>query len=255
MKSEFEILNKALAPFREALISHPIYAQLQSKKGIQLFMEQHVFAVWDFMSLLKSLQRGMTCVEVPWVPVGTASSRRLINEIVWGEESDIGEDGQASSHFELYRQSMIQIGASTEKIDAFIEQLKAKTPLEKAIDSLDVNLETKNFMKFTFSAIETGKLHVIAAVFTFGREDLIPDMFIEIVNELSNKNEVQASQLVYYLNRHIEVDGGEHGPMSLQMIEDLCGNDTKKWEEAVTYSRTAMAMRIQLWDGILRSLN
>ena len=80
-------------------------------------------------------------------------------------------------------------------------------------------------------------------------------MFIEIVNELSHKNEIQASQLVYYLNRHIEVDGGEHGPMSLQMIEELCGNDTKKWEEAVTYSRTAMAMRIQLWDGILRSLN
>ena len=196
----------------------------------------------------------MTCVEVPWIPNGTASTRRLINEIVWGEESDIGEDGKASSHFELYRLSMIQIGASTEKIDAFIEQLKAKTPLEKAIDALEINLETKNFMKFTFSAIETGKLHVIAAVFTFGREDLIPDMFIALVKDINTKTSNEAAIFQYYLERHIEVDGDHHSHLAIAMTENLIAADEFKQAEALEAVKLGLMHRIGLWDGVMLAL-
>ena len=73
---------------RDRVIGHPLYSALHDNRAINIFMEHHVFAVWDFMSLLKSLQRNLTCVEVPWVPTGPTGSRRLINDIVLVEESD-----------------------------------------------------------------------------------------------------------------------------------------------------------------------
>ena len=255
MQLEVENLKEKIKEARVQLLLHPVYAQINNLDGLKNFTQFHVFAVWDFMSLLKSLQIGLTRVALPWVPVGSANTRYLINEIVLGEESDVDEHDNRISHFELYLKAMRQMGTPTNLIDALINEINNGHSIEQAIQLAPLPDKVKKFLLYTFEIAQHAPLHVKAAVFTFGREDLIPDMFIEIVNELSNKNEVQASQLVYYLNRHIEVDGGEHGPMSLQMIEELCGNDTKKWEEAVTYSRTAMAMRIQLWDGILRSLN
>lgn len=110
-------------------------------------------------------------------------------------------------------------------------------------------------MDFTFSIISKGKLHEIAAVFTFGREDLIPDMFIEIVKGLQEKEGVSTSRLLYFLDRHIEVDGGEHGPKSLQMMNELCGDDPIKWQEAKSASLKALQMRIELWNGILKQID
>ena len=105
-------------------------------------------------------------------------------------------------------------------------------------------------MKFTFEVIESNKTHVVAAVFTFGREDLIPDMFIEMIKNINNDSDLDLSHLIYYLERHIEVDAGEHGPMALKMIQELCGDDQVKWEEALVASKTALNHRIALWDGI-----
>jgi hypothetical protein len=238
-------LEKDIEQVRKRLVEHPLYSELNDLKTIRLFMEQHVFAVWDFMSLLKALQRGLTCTDVPWFQSGSPKTRRFINEIVLGEESDIDKNGIAASHFELYLEAMNEIGADTTLINSFIQ----KRDLSE-LHYLAICSETKEFVQFTFDVIMTGKLHLIASVFTFGREDIIPEMFIEIVKELEKENNSSFGKLIYYLERHIEIDGDEHGPMSLNMIAELCGDDLKKWSEVTEYAIKAMEKRILLWDGI-----
>ena len=247
-------LQEEIAPLREKLIQHELYKNIDSIERIRTFMESHIFAVWDFMSLLKALQIGLTNTTLPWTPKGNPITRRLINEIVLGEESDLNELGEPMSHFEMYVDSMKQLGANTAEIESFLELLKNGNSLEDSLHKIEISDPTKNFVKFTLDQVVSNKLHVIAAVFTFGREDLIPDMFIEIVKNIAANSSVNISKLIYYLERHIEIDGGEHGPMALKMIDELCGEDSQKWEEAIQASKAALSHRIALWDGINNSI-
>ena len=247
-------INIELATLRQELIAHPLYSQVIEIEDFQSFMEQHIFAVWDFMSLLKALQRGLTCVELPWKPVGSPTTRRFINEIVLGEESDVDRNGEVASHFELYLDAMTEIGANTQTIQAFLSLIENGRSVEEALNEVDINPETRNFVNFTFSILQTNSIHRIASVFTFGREDLIPEMFIEILKEMQEKGQATISKLLYYLERHIEVDGDDHGPISLKMIEELCGDDEQKWNEVLESAKAALQMRIQLWNGVLASL-
>ena len=235
---------------RQRLLHHPLYDKLTHPKALQIFMETHVFAVWDFMSLVKYLQRELTCVSLPWVPKGPAVARRLINEIVFGEESDIDQDGKPISHFELYVQSMEEIGANTVPIKQFVQAISTGKTIDQAISTSAVPKAAQTFIQNTMKVIESKKTHCVAGVFTFGREDLIPDMFIEIVKQMKTENKT----LVYYLERHIEVDGGEHGPMALEMISELCGKSDQKWKEAQQEAQTALQQRIALWDAISDNL-
>lgn len=253
MNRELIKLQNQIQPYREDLLKHPLYSKLVSLDEIRIFTEQHVFAVWDFMSLLKSLQRNLTSVEIPWIPVGNASTRRLINEIVWGEESDVDENGTAASHFELYISAMSQMRSNTTAILDFTKQC-TEFGFKNSLDTIGISDNTKDFVRFTFRCIEENKPHKLAALFTFGREDLIPDMFIEIVKNVEKQSGDSLSKLIYYLERHIEVDGGDHGPMALNMIQELCGNDSRKWEEATNISIEALQMRMHLWDGVLNEI-
>jgi hypothetical protein len=223
---------------------------MESQEDLQIFMEHHVYAVWDFMSLVKKLQLDLTTTTLPWVPSATPSAGRLINEIVWGEETDINKDGVPMSHFEMYLESMDQVGASTQAMKHFLSTLHTSPTIQHHIESAELPSYIKEFLKFTFEVIESNKTHVVAAVFTFGREDLIPDMFIEMIRNINNDSNLDLSHLIYYLERHIEVDAGEHGPMALKMIQELCGDDPVKWEEALVASKASLNHRIDLWDGI-----
>lgn len=254
MEPQFVKLQAALSSKRAALLAHPMYAQINSIEDFQCFMEQHIFAVWDFMSLLKALQRALTCVEVPWAPKGSPVTRRFINEIVLGEESDLDSNGKVLSHFEMYLEAMQQIGANTLPIHQLTEWLSYGKTLDEALYQLDIREETRAFVRYTFEIINSGQLHKIAALFTFGREDLIPDMFIEILREMQNQGQANIDKLLYYLERHIEVDGGDHGPISLKMMEEICGTDLVKWQEATDVSLVALEKRYQLWDGVKAKL-
>lgn len=236
---------------RQQLVNHPLYSKINTVEDLKKFMETHVFAVWDFMSLLKGLQIGLTCTTTPWIPTKHTKTRKLINEIVFGEESDVDENGEPMSHFEMYIASMKEIGASTTQIEKFINQIKQGKAINEAFDMISLSSAVKDFVNFTFEQVNSSKLHVIAAVFTFGREDLIPDMFIEIVKNISQNNNLACNKLIYYLERHIEVDGGEHGPMSLSMINELCGTDQEKWKEATIASKKALEHRIKFWNSLL----
>tara|TARA_B100000963_G_scaffold127116_1_gene110959 strand:- start:1164 stop:1928 length:765 start_codon:yes stop_codon:yes gene_type:complete len=245
-------LENDLKKTRSRLISHPLYESLDSKKKLVCFMENHVFAVWDFMSLIKALQRNLTCVDVPWTPNSNNFAGKLVNEIVLAEESDIDLNNKPKSHFELYLDSMQLLGANTKPINSFIEEINLTKSYEQSVKKANIADELKDFMDFTFKIINSNKNHVIASVFTFGREDLIPDMFIEIVKKLSKEESIKADLLIYYLERHIELDADEHGPMALKMIQNLCGNNDEKWKEATDSSLEALEMRIKLWDFIYK---
>ena len=247
-------LENDLKKTRSRLISHPLYESLDSKKKLVCFMENHVFAVWDFMSLIKALQRNLTCVDVPWTPNSNNFAGKLVNEIVLAEESDIDLNNNPKSHFELYLDSMQLLGANTKAINSFIEEINLTKSYEQSVKKVNIATELKEFMDFTFKIINSNKNHVIASVFTFGREDLIPDMFIEIVKKLSKEESIKADLLIYYLERHIELDADEHGPMALKMIQNLCGNNDEKWKEATDSSLEALEMRIKLWDFIYKQI-
>ena len=249
-----ERIEKELFPLREQLRYHPVYYAIKNTTDIQIFMEQHVFAVWDFMSLLKQLQNLLSCNEIPWQPSGYPKASRLINEIVWGEESDVNRKGVAMSHFEMYLEAMDSLGANPDEINQLLKNLKAGSAIEELLKNPQYPSHITNFLKFTFDVVASKKAHIIAAVFTFGREDLIPDMFIEIIKNIKDAEDEKLLDLIYYFERHIEVDSGEHGPMALEMVQQLCGNELSKWEEAVSFSKQALQLRIKLWDGILEQV-
>ena len=245
-----ENLKIEISKYRDQLIKHPIYGNINSINGLKQFMESHVFAVWDFMSLVKKLQTDLTTTTLPWQPPENNAAARLINEIVWGEETDLDKDGNSVSHFEMYLNAMRQINANTQSIEKLLDRLREGNDIFDTIDRAGLPEYVTNFLNFTFRIIEEGKTHKIAAVFTFGREDLIPDMFISMIKRMNIENESKFDQIIYYFERHIEVDGDSHGPMALDMIKNLCGSDPLKWEEAISASKSALQKRISLWNGI-----
>ena len=251
--SQVEFMEAQLLPLREKLQKHKLYQQLNNVKDIQIFMSMHVFAVWDFMSLLKALQNQLTNTSVPWTPKPKASLARFINEIVHAEESDVNEKGEAKSHFEMYLDAMVQIGADDSQINSLISTLERGSTVHEALEIVEIDNAVKDFVKFTFEVIDSGKGHCIAAAFTFGREDVIPDMFIEILKKADADN-IRYNKLRYYLDRHIELDGDEHGPLSLKMIEVMCGDDPIKCQEVIEISKQALNQRVLLWNAIESSI-
>jgi Protein of unknown function (DUF3050) len=247
-----EQLENAVDAARQQVTAHPIYHHLTTLAAVNTFMEHHVFAVWDFMSLLKSLQRSLTCVGVPWLPDGPATSRRLINEIVLVEESDELGSGYIS-HFELYVEGMRRSGADTGVVDRFLELLREGDTVPGALLRAGVPAPSAEFVTATWGFITQAPVHCQAAAFAFGREDLIPDMFDKVI-QVRDQHGDRLDTFCDYLARHIEVDGEQHTPMAMQMLADLCGDDEDKWRECAQTVNAALAARTRLWDGILAAI-
>lgn len=237
-----------LHTLKRTLENHSLYRQVRDRGHLQGFMESHVFAVWDFMSLLKFLQRELTCVSLPWTPPKSGAAARFVNEIVCGEESDLGPDGRHLSHFELYLIAMRELGADTTPIEHLLHIIASGESLDKALAFAPVR--AADFVRSTFAILDRGKPHEVAAAFTYGREDLIPVMFQRLAGELAPERN-RMPHLLHYLERHIEVDSGDHGPLAQKLLSELCGSNATRWEEARQTAIRALHARIALWDAVL----
>ncbi len=216
-----------LSPLKAALLNHPIYQEIDRLDSLRLFMEHHAFAVWDFMSLLKALQRRLCCVEVPWLPAVDPLGSRLVNEIV-----------------------MTRCGANTAPLDGFLNELGRGQPLAAALEAPGVPASARQFVRRTFDIIEGGNLCAIASAFTFGREDLLPAVFQRIVDELNVEAGGGLEDFKYYLERHIGLDGEEHGPMANRLLLSLCGSEESRWQVAEQAAVDCLEARQGLWNGI-----
>jgi hypothetical protein len=245
-------LRTVIEAERAAVIKHPVYQQLDTLRDVMTFTEHHVFAVWDFMSLLKNLQQQLTCVEVPWVPRGTPTATRLINEIVLGEESDEFGDSYVS-HFELYLAAMEEAGADTKPINAFLDLIRSGSTVCEALTWAPAPSAAAAFVTNTWRILDQAPLHCQAAAFAFGREDLIPEMFDRVMT--IDQRTDRLGLFRDYLVRHIELDGEQHTPMAMRMLADLCGDDAQKWDECAQAVIDSLQARSQLWDGVVAAIN
>jgi hypothetical protein len=238
----------------EAVQNHALYAQVCDERSLRLLMRSHVFAVWDFQSLLKALQRMVTCLDVPWLPTASPEARRFVNEIVLDEESDECPGGGYLSHFELYRKGMGECGADTRPIDEFIGALMSGRTVDEALEASRVSPVVKRFVRTTLGIATSGQPHLVAAAFSYGREDIIPRMFQHLVESLMKVEPSRWATFHHYLVRHIESDGSRHGPMARNLVARLCESDPRLRAEAQATARTCLAARIALWDQILTDI-
>lgn len=254
MTDYIEKIKKETEPLRQQIINHKVYSVINDLEDLKIFMQYHVFAVWDFMSLLKSLQNNLTCTSIPWFPKNSADTVHLINEIVLGEECDVDSFGNRKSHYELYLDAMLQCGADTASIEEFTSVLKNTGDFNLAFIASNTPKEAREFVEFTFKIIKSNKNYLQAAAFTFGREDLIPGMFFSIIHDIHRNFPDSISIFKYYLERHIEVDGDHHSHLALQMTSNLCGADDHLWQEAEQVVIESLQKRIDLWNGVYNEI-
>lgn len=242
-----------LAELRARLAAHPLHRAIGDVAALRLFMTHHVYAVWDFMSLLKALQRHLAPVTVPWLPPRDARHANVINRLVLEEESDraIGASGHAS-HFESYCRAMEEVGADTRPLHRFLSAVAAQG-LDQALASDAVPLPARRFMRFTFRIIARNQPHELAAALAWGREDLVPQLFSALQTHGGICQDT-APLLQGYLARHIELDGQDHGPMILEMARDLCEGSVARAGEAMAVAQAALLSRIEFWDAIYAAL-
>lgn len=238
---------------REQLLSHPIYEAVTSPADLQVFMQHHVFAVCDFMWLVKRLQNEICGTSHPWTPPENPQLCRFVNEIVLGEECDEDGDGGYCSHFELYLKAMQDVESSSTQINGFIHALIGGVDVAAAIEQADIHDSIRRFVLVNHKLVSSGSPGQVAAAFCFGREDIIPDMFNRLLDGFRAAG-LQVPRLQHYIERHIELDGDHHGPLAHQMVDSLCGNSNAQLHQAIDAAKAALTNRIALWDGVVDQL-
>jgi hypothetical protein len=231
------------------LLAHPLYGAVRDERALRTFMSSHVVCVWDFQCLLKALQRRLTCVELPWLPTPDPEARRLINEIVLDEESDITPEGGHLSHFELYRAAMRDAGADGRAIDTLLARLTQGEEVDRALGACGLPPAATAFARTTLR-LAGEPAHIAASAFAWGREEIIPDMFRRLVGTLAMQEPARWGRLRFYLERHIERDGEVHSVAARELVARLCGEDAERLAQARDAAREALLARLALWDEL-----
>lgn len=245
-------LRAGLARVREHLLGHAIYETVDTLPRLRRFMSAHVFAVWDFMCLAKRLQRDLTSLGLLWLPPARPSLARFINSVVLGEESDVDLDGRAASHFDLYLSAMDEVGAPTAPVRRFVSLLRDDPDVPRGLAAAGAPQHVQTFVAHTLGVVRHGSTLEVLSAFLFGREDLIPEMFARLLPRWVDSRDARC--FTYYVERHIELDGDEHGPAGERAIVELAGDSVAAWRAAFRAAESAIAARIALWDGVYADL-
>jgi len=247
-------LETLLHEKKSELARHPIFAEIDSLPVLRRFMETHVYAVWDFMSLTKRLQQELTCIQLPWLPPRDPKAARLINEIVLGEESDDRLDHGHYSHFELYLDAMHEVGACTDSIERFVALQREGLHHRAALTAAGASDAARHFVEQTLDIALNAPAHAVAAAFLHGRESVIPTMFQRILDDWGITGS-QAPTFRYYLQRHIEVDAEDHGPAAGQLLARLVDGDPQREHEVYEAAIAAVESRLAFWDRLRLSMH
>lgn len=180
--------------------------------------------------------------------------RRLINEIVLDEESDIGPDGTPLSHFEIYLDAMYESGANPKLVEDFAALIGRGEAFHDVVARSAMSAGTRQFVETTLRFTGCAPNHVLAAVFAYGREEIIPDVFQRIVDRLYSESPENWKTFRFYLERHIEKYGETHAPLARQLVASLCWGDPIRWRQAEAAARDCLKARIALWDNIQRAI-
>lgn len=246
-------LEQLLHEKKTELANHSIFAEIDSLPVLRRFMETHVYAVWDFMSLTKRLQQELTCIQLPWLPPQDPKAARLINEIVLGEESDDRVDHGHYSHFELYLDAMREVGARTDSIERFVALQRDGVHHHAALHGAGASEAARHFVEQTLEIAFNAPAHAVAAAFLHGRESVIPTMFQRILDDWGITGN-QAPTFRYYLQRHIEVDSEDHGPAAGQLLARLVNDDAQREREVYEAAIAAVESRLAFWDRLRLSM-
>lgn len=248
------IILRETESLRDELLNHQIYRAVTTSSDLQIFMQHHVFAVCDFMWLVKRLQDEICGTTHPWTPPQAPQLCRFVNEIVLGEECDEDGDGGYCSHFELYLRAMDDVKSSSVEIVDFIDALKSGVKVPAALEETGIPDSVRKFVLINHELVSSGNAGQVAAAFCFGREDIIPGMFSRLLDGFHSAG-LQVPRLQHYIERHIEVDGDHHGPLAHLMVDRLCGDSDVTLKQAVDAAKAALTNRIALWDGVLDQLS
>ncbi len=241
-----QVLEKKLVAVQQELIEHVVYKDLMNIHNLRIFMGYHVFAVWDYMTLLKGLQRHITCTRVPWKPSTYPKELiRLINSMVLEEESDLDQNDQACDHFSLYVRAMEEMNADSKPIKSFLKNL----------DTDILSTPLKECMQFSINIAQNYPLHILAGVFYFGREQLIPRIFKPYLEGVTSYPAgTLTPTLSYYLRRHMDLDGNQQVARIMKLLDVACMDSPKAYQEALSYGIQACLLRKKLWDKALESM-
>ena len=231
---------------------HPLPQAIENMEQLRLFMEHHVFAVWDFMLLLKSLQQHIAPASVPWTPSRQPQLVGLINSLLAEEECDclpaeLGGPRQLS-HFEIYRLSMLEVGADTGPIDAVLDHSK-QHGLASSLQHPAIPEPSRRFLLTTQELIDRQEIHALAAAFAYGRERLVPYLFSHLLDRLRFLA-LPCPMLIWYLQRHIDLDGESHGPLAESMVLALAGADHSAQSRVDEVRAQVISDRVRFWDAI-----
>ena len=153
----------------------------------------------------------------------------------------------------MYCNAMHQAGADINPIQKFLKNLETSN-ISESLKKCNAPKAASNFVNETFKILNKAKLHEIASVFTFGREEVIPDMFRKIIREIDRTKNGRLKYFKFYLDRHIGLDESEHTPNALRMVKELCENNEQKWDESIVSAKSCMFARIRFWDEILEEI-